>query len=129
MHAFDVSAGTDYALLFLRLMIALVFGYSGYNHATKAEERSKSIGMSKGFTLFLGVAEMAGAAGIILGVLTQWAAIGLLLIMAGAIQKKVMVWKTGFWGKDSLGWNYDLIFTSMLLAILTTAGGALTLTH
>jgi putative oxidoreductase len=129
MHAFDLSAGTDYALLFLRLMVALVFLNSGYGHATKSEERSKSIGMSKGFTMFLGVAEMAGAAGVLLGVLTQWAAAGLILIMLGAIQKKIMVWKTGFWGKDSLGWNYDLIFVSMLLVILTTAGGALAFTH
>jgi putative oxidoreductase len=129
MHAFDLSAGTDYALLFLRLMVALVFFSSGYGHATKSEERSKSIGMSKGFTMFLGVAELAGAAGVLLGVLTQWAAAGLILIMLGAVQKKLMVWKTGFWGKDSLGWNYELIFISMLLVILTTDGGALAFTH
>jgi putative oxidoreductase len=129
MHAFDLSAGTDYALLFLRLMVALVFFSSGYGHATKSEERSKSIGMSKGFTMFLGVAEMAGAAGLLLGVLTQWAAAGLILIMLGAVQKKVMVWKTGFWGKDGLGWNYEFILISMLLVILTTDGGALALSH
>jgi putative oxidoreductase len=43
--------------------------------------------------------------------------------MLGAVQKKIFVWKTGFWGKDGLGWNYELILISMLLVILCTNGG------
>ena len=44
-------------------MVTVVFVSSGSSHATKSEERSKSIGMSKGFTVFLGVAELAGGLG------------------------------------------------------------------
>ena len=47
--------------------------------------RGKSIGMSPGFTRFLGLAELAGGLGVALGVLTQLAALGLILIMLGAI--------------------------------------------
>ena len=83
-------------------MVAVVFAASGWSHVTKADERSKSIGMSKTFTIFLGTAEIAGSLGIAFGVLTQPAAIGLILIMLGAIQKKIFVWKTGFWGKKDL---------------------------
>ena len=72
---------------------------------------------------FLAVAELAGGAGLILGVLQQLAAIGLMLIMLGAIQKKAFVWKTGFWGKNGLGWSYELMLISMLLVILVTDGG------
>jgi putative oxidoreductase len=79
--------------------------------------------MSKVFTIFLAVAELAGGAGIILGVLQQIAAIGLILIMLGAIQKKIFAWKTGFWGKDGFGWSYELTLISMLLVILFTDGG------
>jgi hypothetical protein len=43
--------------------------------------------------------------------------------MFGAIQKKIAVWKTGFWGKDGFGWSYDLTLVSMLLVILFTNGG------
>jgi hypothetical protein len=43
-------------------------------------------------------------------------------------KKKIFAWKTGFWGSDSLGWNYDLIFVSMLLVIVATAGGSIRLT-
>jgi len=72
--------------------------------------------------VFIAVAEMAGGAGLILGVLQQPAAIGLILIMLGAIQKKIFVWKTGFWG-DGSGWYYDMTLTSMLLLIVFTDGG------
>src|SRR5579884_1125587 len=101
---------TDLGLLLLRLMAGAVFLSSGWSHVTKSDERSKSIGMSKGFTLFLGVAEIAGSLGIIFGVLQQLAAIGLILIMLGAIQKKIFVWHTGFWGEKSSGWHYDMTF-------------------
>jgi putative oxidoreductase len=114
---------TDFGILLLRLMVGLVFVTSGWSHVTKLEERSKSIGMNKGFTLFLGIAEIAGGLGVALGVLTQLAAIGLILVMLGAIQKKMFVWHTGFWGEKSYGWHYDLMFVLMNLLILFTDGG------
>ena len=115
------------ALLLLRLMVAAIFVTSGWSHLTKSEERSKSIGMSRGFTMFLGAAELAGGLGVGFGVLTQLAAIGLSLIMLGAIQKKIAVWHTGFWGDKSSGWHYDLMIILMNLVIMTTDGGPLVL--
>jgi putative oxidoreductase len=82
---------TDLGLLLLRLMVGLVFGSSGYTHLKDPAARAKSIGMSKGFTIFLGVAEVAGSLGVAFGVLTQFAAFGLILIMLGAIEKKTFV--------------------------------------
>jgi putative oxidoreductase len=113
----------DVALLLMRLLVGLVFVTSGWKHASDAVERAKSIGMSVGFTRFLGIAEVAGGLGVAFGVLTQWVALGLILIMLGAIQKKIAVWKTGFWGKHSDGWHYDLLFIVMCLVIATTGGG------
>src|SRR5580700_9288933 len=48
---------TDISLLLLRLMVGLVFISSGYKHLKDPAARSKDIGMSKGFTMFLGAAE------------------------------------------------------------------------
>jgi putative oxidoreductase len=124
---FDLASLTPYGLLFLRLMAGIIYAGSGFNDLKDPDARSKSIGMPRGFTIFLAVAEVAGGAGLILGVFQQLAAVGLLLIMLGAIQKKIMVWKTGFWGKDGFGWNYDLTLASMLLVILFTDGGSLVL--
>jgi putative oxidoreductase len=97
---------------------------SGYSHLKDPEARAKSIEMPKSFTIFLGIAEVAGGLGVAFGVLTQLAAIGLILIMLGAIQKKIFAWHTGFWGEKSYGWHYDLMFILMNLLILFTDGGA-----
>jgi putative oxidoreductase len=113
----------DLGLLLLRLMIGIVFFSSGWGHVTKAAERSQSIGMSKGFTVFLGLAELAGSMGVVFGALQQFAAIGLILIMLGAIQKKIFVWHTGFWGEKAYGWHYDLTFLIMCLVVVFTDGG------
>lgn len=118
-----LSRFTDLAILLLRLMVGLVFVTSGYSHVKDPEARSKSIGMSKGFTVFLGIAELAGGFGVGAGVLTQLAAFGLILIMLGAIQKKIFVWHIGFWGEKASGWHYDLIFALINLLIAFTNGG------
>ena len=114
---------TDLGLLLLRLMVGLVFITSGYSHLKDPEARSMSIGMSKSFTRFLGMAEIAGALGLAFGVLTQLAAFGLVLLMLGAIQKKIFSWHTGFWGDKTYGWHYDLMFVLMNLLIAFTDGG------
>jgi putative oxidoreductase len=117
----------DIGLLLLRFMVAVVFFSSGWNHLKNPAERSKSIEASIGFTVFLGTAEVLGSVGVALGVLIQLAAIGLILLMLGAIQKKIFVWKIGFWGGRAYGWHYDLMLLVMNLVILLTGGGRLVL--
>jgi putative oxidoreductase len=118
---------SDAGLLLLRLTVACVFFASGVNHLKNPTERAKSIGASPGFTVFLGTAEVAGSTGVALGVLAQPAALGLILLMLGAIQKKIFVWKTGFWGEGTYGWHYDLMLVVMNIVIVTTGGGKLVL--
>jgi putative oxidoreductase len=119
----ELARFTDLSILLLRLMVGLVFGSSGYNHLKDPATRAKSIGMSKPFTIFLGAAELAGGVGVAFGVLTQLAAFGLILIMLGAIWKKIFAWHIGFWGEKGSGWHYDLMLVVMNLVILFTAGG------
>lgn len=114
---------TDFSLLLVRLMVAAVFVTSGWGHLRDPKGRAQSIGMSPGFTMFLGAAELAGSLGVALGVLTQLAAIGLILVMLGAISKKIFVWHTGFWGEKTYGWHYDLMLALMNLVIICTDGG------
>lgn len=114
-------------LLLMRLMVGAIFITSGWGHVSKTAERARSIEMSVGFTRFLGIAELAGGLGVVFGVLTQLAAIGLILLMLGAIYKKIAVWHTGFWGEKASGWHYDLMIVIMNLAIVATNGGALVL--
>lgn len=123
-----LSRFTDLGILLLRLMVGLEFVTSGYSHVRNPAERAKSIEASKGFTLFLGIAEIAGGLGVAAGVLTQLAAFGLILIMLGAIQKKIFAWHIGFWGEKSSGWHYELMLILMNLVIAFTDGGRYVLT-
>jgi putative oxidoreductase len=115
---------TDLGLLLMRMMVGFVFVTSGYSHFKDPTARAKSIEMSKGFTIFLGIAELAGGLGVAFGVLTQLAAFGLILVMFGAIYKKAFSWHTGFWGEKASGWHYDLIFILINLVIAFSDGGA-----
>jgi putative oxidoreductase len=86
--------------------------------------------MSKSFTIVLGTAQLLGGLGVVSGVFAQLAAIGLILVMLGAIQRKIFVWHTGFWGKSGTnGWSYETMLIVMNLVILTTGGGSYTLDH
>ena len=114
---------TDLSLLLLRLMVAAGFVTSGWSHVKDPKGRADSIGMTPAFTMFIGVAELAGGLGVGFGVFTQLAAIGLILVMLGAIQKKIFVWHTGFWGEKASGWHYDLMLILMNLVIACTDGG------
>jgi putative oxidoreductase len=118
-----LSQFSDLALLFMRLLVGLVFASSGWSHLKDPVTRGKSIGLSPGLTRFIGLAELAAGLGVALGILPQLAALGLIVVMLGAIQKKIFVWHTGFWGKGNDGWHYDLLFVAMCLVIATTGGG------
>jgi len=124
----QLSQFADVALLLLRVMVGLVFMTSGWSHLRDPDGRSKDIEMSKGFTIFLGLIELVAGLGLMLGVLAQLAAICLVLIMLGAIQKKIFVWRTGFWGKSGTnGWSYDSMLVVMNLIIITIGDGSLSL--
>jgi len=113
----------DVALLCLRVLVAAVFFDSGLRHARDPVGRGASLGLSPGVTLVLGFVSMAASLGVAIGVLTQVAALGLIGVSLGAIQKKVFVWHTGFWGDKTYGWHYDLLLLAANIVIITTGGG------
>ena len=128
MHTiYFMTQYADLSLFLQRVMVAMIFGTSGYQHLKTPRQRAASLGLNLGITIFLGAAELAAAIGLVLGVFTQFAALGLILLGVGAIFMKAGKWKNGFWGENSMGWHYDLMLAIMNLVILCTGGGHIAL--
>jgi putative oxidoreductase len=82
-------------------MIGLVFVTSGYSHLKDPAARAKSIGMSKGFTIFLGIGEVAGALGVTFGVLTQACCLRPRTHYVGRNPEKDFYQHTGSWSEKT----------------------------
>ena len=65
--------------------------------------------------------------GIAGGLLTRLSAVGLMIVMLGAMHRKAFVWHSGFWGKGSQGWHYDLLLFLIALLVFATNGGVWTI--
>ncbi|OAD91054.1 hypothetical protein A7A78_04360 [Aequorivita soesokkakensis] len=124
---FDTAFLAGFALLFLRIIIAIVFFSSGKSHVQKPKERGESIGMSPTATTVLGLAEIVGAISIAFGIFTQIGALLIMGAMLGAMYKKIFIWKTGFYEDKGYGWHYDLLLFLGTFVIFTTHGGSLIL--
>ncbi len=119
---------SDLALFLLRIWLAILFGWSGWSHVTKPRERAKSIEMSPGATFVVGAVEVIASVLLVIGLWDQAAAAALTIVMLGAIYKKVFAWKTGFWGGQSMGWYYEVLYILCNVVIVTTGGGSIGIT-
>jgi uncharacterized membrane protein YphA (DoxX/SURF4 family) len=70
--------------------------------------------------------ETAGGLLLLLGLLTRWAAVGLLIIQAGAMY--TVTWSRGFSFTEG-GYEFNLTLLAMCLSLLLLGGGALSMDH
>ena len=119
---FDLTFMADLGLLALRIITAIVFFSSGKSHFLNPQERGKSIGMPPAATKIIGGLEVLAALSLALGIYVQLGAAIIVLVMLGALQKKIFVWKTKFYEDKGYGWHYDVIFLAIGLLLLGTAG-------
>ncbi len=71
----------------------------------------------------LSIVEPLGGLALIVGLFSQPAALGLAMIMVGAIYMKITTFKTGFIGQKGAGWELDLVvLASSVLLFLAGAG-------
>ncbi len=104
----------DMSPLFLRLAIGIVF-------LVHSRGKLKNINSFMGF---IGICELLGGAALVFGFLTQWAALGLAIIMVGAAYKKVFEWNVPFFTLEKMGWEYDFVLFAGCLALVFMGPGA-----
>lgn len=121
----QLSQFSDWGIFLLRLAVAIVFLVHGWQKLAMWKMKP-SEQMKKGMLnlmRFLSVAEILGGLALIFGVFAQLAAMGLAIIMLGAIYYKIKVWKKKF--SEPGGWEIDFIILAATLAIILTGGGAI----
>lgn len=87
----------------LRLALALVFIPKGMMMFKGAKMMSKKMGLSAGVLSLAGLGKLLAGLGLLVGVLTEIAALGIVVIMLGALYLHWFKQKAGFMsGKDAL---------------------------
>lgn len=115
---------SDLAPLVLRLALAATFIVHGTNKIPmwkiepSVEMPKNMLNMMK----FLSVAETLGGIALLLGFLTQIAALGLILVMLGALYYKIFLWKRKF--SPDGGFEIDILIIASLIPLFMLGAGA-----
>ncbi|MBI4098509.1 MAG: DoxX family protein [Candidatus Magasanikbacteria bacterium] len=111
-----------FGLLVLRVFVGLVFLPHGYAKLKNPKAMAQGMGWSAAAISVLGFVETASGLLMILGLLTQWAALLLALVMVGAWYHKIFKWHKKFMGDG--GWELDFVLFAANVAILLSGAGA-----
>ncbi len=119
----ELSGYYDWALLALRIGVGasfLVHGFMKRGMWKMTPSAQMPAGMLN-VLRFLSIVEPLGALAVLAGFLTQFAAIGLGLIMLGAIYFKTQKWGKTFAGDG--GWELDLLLLAAVIVLLLGGAG------
>jgi len=97
------------ALLFMRIILAIMFIDSGRLHLADPKGRGEGLGLSPKLIVVIGLGNLVGGVLILLGLFTQLGALIMIGIMLGAIYFKIFVWHSGLYGEQNNGWYYDAL--------------------
>lgn len=116
----------DFSLLLIRVLVAITFLVAARNKFRDIRGFAKHNGVPVPVARFIMTAELLGGLGMASGVLGQWAAIGLMLLMLGSIRFHVFVWKSPYWAAKG-GWEYDSMLFALCSVVAINGPGSLAL--
>ena len=123
----ELHSLADWGLFALRLTIGFIFIYHGKSKLRMWKMQPTAempVGLLS-LLRFLSIAEILGGVGVIVGLLTQAAAMGFVFIMAGAMDMKIRKMHKPFSGDGS--WEFDLVLLAAALVLVFSGPGDLSL--
>ncbi len=117
-----ISAQPDISLLILRIGLGIIFILHGWPKIKNPTGMKGMVGTLP--SILAAIAEFFGGLGILLGFLTQIAALGIFFNMLVALYFHKFKWKDVFIGKEKFGYEYPFILCLVALALLLLGAGA-----
>jgi putative oxidoreductase len=114
-------------LLIVRLVVGAIFVVHGLQkkgswRMQPSEQNPQNLLLA--FRI-LSIAEPLGGIAIALGFLTQWAAVGIAIIMVGAMVLKIGTWHKKF--AEPGGWELDLLILAVAVMLIFRGAGSIAL--
>lgn len=113
----------DIANLALRLPMAAIFilhGMAKWSLWTAAVPMEGFMGV---MMKVLSIAEPLAGLALLIGLLTRYASIGVIITMLGAIYMKITAFNSTFIGQKSTGWEFDLILLGAAVTLMIIGAG------
>jgi len=117
------GAAEDLSLLLLRIILAITFFVSSRNKRRDIHKFAKNNGLPVPAAYLVMVIELSASALMTLGVLAQFAAMAVMILMLGTIRLHIFKWKSPYWAAQG-GWEYDLTLLAMASVIAVFGPGA-----
>ena len=122
---FSLHQFADLSLLILRLAVGSIFLVHGVpkKGLWSAQPSAQMPAALLTKLRILSIAEPAGALGLIFGFLTQLAALGLVIVMLGAMQFLITKVHRKFKEQNAPGWEFEFLLMVVALALAILGGG------
>ena len=123
-HITPPNHSADICLLLIRLIIGISFIVAAHNKNRDIKKFAKTNGLPVPAAQLVAGAEFISGLAMILGTLTQYATIVIMLLMLGTLRLHIFKWKSPYWASAG-GWEYDLMMFTMALTIFVFGPGAI----
>lgn len=120
---------SQHALAIIRIVLGVIFfmhgaqkvlGWFGGGGLAGTVQIMSGMGLSTTIIYLVSFGELLGGIGLILGLLTRLAALGILIIMAGAVV--TVHWKHGFFLQNQ-GYEYNFALIGMCVSLILGGSG------
>lgn len=116
----------DIVVLLVRVVIGVAFLTESYIKAKDIKKFAKSDGLPIPVARFVTLCEFMAAVSMISGVLSQFAAIGIMILMSLTMSMQIFKWHSPYRSAKA-GWEYDLTLFTLASVILVFGAGAFSL--
>lgn len=126
LNSIDLNKYHSHALFLLRLIIAAIFlsaAYAKFMFWSPLPEGMVMSATMVNLMKFLFVVEGIGAIALIVGFMTRWAALGLGIIMVGAIYMMQFTMGVGFMTPTGPGWAFPAMILGGCIVLVVFGAG------